>query len=159
MTEPNPPVALPYSSGNYFYDRDANHLNLLAVFHYVFGGIVIVFSSLFIIHIVLGVMMIRGEFANTGSSNPPPPEMGWVFVGFGSLAVLIGWASGILAIFSGRCIRSRRHWLFSLIMAGLLCLNIPLGTVLGVFTFIVLLRESVKTVYGLPPANAYRTVP
>ena len=37
---------------------------------------------------------------------------------------------------------------FSLVIAALCCLNMPLGTVLGVFTFIVLTRDSVKAQYA-----------
>jgi hypothetical protein len=113
------------------------------------------FSSIFIVHIVIGILMINGGFASSGP-NPPPPALGWLFVGLGSLAILFGWTFGILAIISGRFIRSRRHWMFSLVIAGLLCLSVPLGTVLGVFTLIVLLRDSVKSLYGLPPAPTYR---
>ena len=36
-----------------------------------------------------------------------------------------------------------RHRTFSRVVAGLNCLHIPLGTVLGIFTSIVLGRESV----------------
>ena len=45
--------------------------------------------------------------------------------------------------------RPRRARTFSLVMAGVNCLSVPLGTTLGVFTFIVLLRESVAAQYAL----------
>jgi hypothetical protein len=38
-------------------------------------------------------------------------------------------------------------------MACILCLFTPLGTILGVFTIIVLSRQSVKELYGLPNAD------
>jgi hypothetical protein len=41
----------------------------------------------------------------------------------------------------------RRGRIFSLIVAGLNCLCFPFGTVLGVFTFVILLRDSVVEVY------------
>jgi len=34
-----------------------------------------------------------------------------------------------------------------MVIAGLSCLNMPLGTVLGIFTLIVLSRESVKVLF------------
>lgn len=49
---------------------------------------------------------------------------------------------------SGHYIRKRKNRLFSFIIAGLNCMQFPLGTALGVFTFIVLTRESVKMVYS-----------
>jgi hypothetical protein len=75
--------------------------------------------------------------------------MGWMFAIMGSCAVGIGWTAGILAIFSGVCIARRRKRTFSLVVAGICCMLMPLGTVLGIFTFLVLLRDSVKRVYGL----------
>ena len=143
-----PPIQpLPYDSTGYLYQRDLNQLNLLAIFHYVLGGLVMLMACIPIIHVVLGILMISGKLS--GSPRPPPPELGWFFVGFGLLFIVLGWAIGILVIYSGRCISTRRHWMFSVVIAALMCLNAPLGTILGVFTLVVLLRDSVKRLYGV----------
>jgi hypothetical protein len=78
---------------------------------------------------------------------PPPPFLGWMFIGMGSCAIVLGWTAGILTIVSGRCLQRRRARVFSLVMAGVNCLSVPIGTTLGVFTFIVLLRPSVQALY------------
>jgi hypothetical protein len=44
-------------------------------------------------------------------------------------------------------LRKRRHRTLSFVMACLTCINIPLGTALGVFTLVVLSRPSVKALY------------
>jgi hypothetical protein len=45
--------------------------------------------------------------------------------------------------------------MFCLVMGGVECLFMPFGTVLGVFTIIVLMREPVKQLFGVnPPAIA-----
>ena len=49
---------------------------------------------------------------------------------------------------SGHYIRKRKNRIFSFIIAGINCMHFPLGTALGVFTFIVLTRESVKMEYS-----------
>ena len=54
-------------------------------------------------------------------------------------------------VLSGYYIRKRKNQIFSYIIAGINCMQFPLGTTLGVFTFIVLMRPSVKMAYG---ANA-----
>jgi hypothetical protein len=59
----------------------------------------------------------------------------------------LGWAVGILTIVSGRAIAQRKWRVFSLVMAGVNCASFPLGTLLGVFSFIVLLRPSVRALY------------
>jgi hypothetical protein len=133
---------------------DDAHLRMLAIFHYVWGGLVALGFSVFLIHVVLGIVMIVSPASMTSRGEPPPAAMGWLFVGIGSAAVLVGWALGGLSIYSGRCISRRRHHTFSLVMAGINCLSIPLGTALGVFTFIVLLRPTVKAQY-----DGRRTLP
>ena len=52
-------------------------------------------------------------------------------------------------VLSGICITKRKNRLFSFIIAGINCMQFPLGTALGVFTFIVLARESVKSAYSM----------
>src|SRR4051794_19120809 len=148
------------------WDRDVSHLGTLAICHYVWGAVTILFSSIFIIHIVMGLAMLKnpGVFAppprplplpTTATpttmpvmqSQAPPPFLGWMFVGMGSCGIVFGWTIGILTIVSGRCLHRRRSRLFSLIIAGVNCLSMPVGTALGVFTFIVLLRPSVQALY------------
>jgi SNF family Na+-dependent transporter len=80
-------------------------------------------------------------------------------IAFGALFMLLALTLGILIIYSGRCIKARRNWIFSLVIAGFMCLSVPLGTALGVFTFIVLLRDSVKRLYGLPTPPPYPAPP
>ena len=130
------------------FDRDADHLRVLAILHYVWGGLVILFSSMFIFHVVIGLAMVRGHSpfpvppASVGSAFPP--EAGYLFVGMGTCAVVCGWALGLLTIASGRQMGRRRSRGLSMVVAALNCLSVPFGTTLGVFTFIVLARDSVR---------------
>ena len=50
-------------------------------------------------------------------------------------------------LLSGLYLRARKYRMFSIIVAALNCLQIPFGTVLGVFTIVVLVRESVRELY------------
>ena len=53
----------------------------------------------------------------------------------------------LLNLLSAVFMRQRKHRIFSIIVASINCLQIPFGTTLGVFTFIVLMRESVRQSY------------
>jgi hypothetical protein len=53
-----------------------------------------------------------------------------------------------LNVLSGLFLLRKTNRLFSLIVAGLDCLQIPFGTALGVFTIVVLSRETVRQLYG-----------
>lgn len=82
------------------------------------------------------------------SNQPPPPQaffsiFRWFYLVFGLWAAV----ASIANLFSGLFLRARRHRVFSMAVAGFNCLHLPLGTLLGVFTLIVLARGSVAAMY------------
>jgi hypothetical protein len=55
---------------------------------------------------------------------------------------------------AGRFLSQRRRYLFCLVMACVMAaLSMPFGTVLGVFTIIVLMRPTVKAAFGYPASR------
>ena len=134
---------------------DDSHLRLLAIFHYVWGGLTALFSSIGLIHVTLGLTMIVNPAAFPPAQGQPPPPMaiGWMFLVLGGCIVSLGWAVGGLTIYSGRCISRRRRHTFSLVMAGINCLQVPFGTAVGVFALVVLLRDGVKAQYAYHRAD------
>jgi hypothetical protein len=129
---------------------DQEQLRLLAIFHYVVGGLIVAFSCLFVVYIVMGVMFVVAPefFEGRGDKNPPPVFLGYFMAGIGSLFLLTGWTAGGLTVYSGRCLAARARRMLSLVTAGIICLFMPFGTVLGVLTIIVLCRDSVRRLYG-----------
>jgi hypothetical protein len=61
---------------------------------------------------------------------------------------VIIFSAGVLNAISGWCISKRRARTFSLVIAGIDCIGMPFGTVLGVFTIVVLVRSSVLEIYA-----------
>jgi len=124
------------------------HLESLKIGHYVVGIIGMLLACLPLLHLFMGVAMLSGVFdMQDGSGESPPEVFGWLFVGLGGLFFLFGQACSIAVLLSGRFIAKRKHYLFSFVMACLLCAFFPFGTVLGVFTLILLNKEPVKAVY------------
>jgi hypothetical protein len=131
-------------------NRDADHLRTLAIFHYVVGGLSL---------LGLGFMYLHYYFMQTFFANPklwenakePPPfnpqEFWMIFVWFYVAAGIVMVVAGVLNLMSGRYLQQRKNRMFSLVVAGLNCLQMPFGTVLGVFTLVVLTRESVQRLY------------
>jgi hypothetical protein len=134
-------------------NQDEEHLRLLAMFHYVAAGLAAVFSLFPVIHLVVGLVMVfGGKFFKDEHGEPPPPIFGWFFIIIASFFILIGLTMAVLILINGRCIAKRRHYTFCQVMSGVECLFMPFGTILGVFTLIVLARPSVKPLFGQSPA-------
>jgi hypothetical protein len=132
------------------YSADAGQLRTLSILHYVLGGILMLFSSVFIFHVVIGLWLASGHaFQNQGmpAGQGPPPFVGYIMAVFGGCAICFGWTMGILNIISGRRIAARRSRVFSIVISAIDCMWFPFGTALGIFTIIVLARDSVKALY------------
>ena len=127
---------------------DDEHLHLLAIFHYVVGGLAGLFSFFPLLYGAMGLFILHAP-EHPRQGEPPPHFLGWFFIGFGCFFFLLALAFAFCVALSGRFIRRRRHYWFSFVMACIECLFIPFGIVLGVFTVIVLSRRSVKELYGI----------
>jgi hypothetical protein len=127
-------------------NQDEEHLRLLSIFHYVVAGMVALFSLFPVIHLVIGIMTVINP-AFLGPGAPPPPFVGWLFIGIGLFGILFGETMAVLIFLTGRFLSRSKHHLFCMVIAGIECVIMPFGTVLGVFTLIVLLREPVKDLF------------
>jgi len=123
--------------------EDQKHLDLLSLFHYILAGILAVFACFPFIHVFIGLMLVFGKFED-GSTPPPPTFFGWIFVIMGGRFIVLGWTLAVFILAVGRKLKHRKNRLFCLVVAGIECAFMPLGTVLGIFTILVLSRDSVK---------------
>lgn len=147
---PPPPAA---ASPN----NDAEHLRLLSIFHYVCAAVVAVFSSFFLLHVAMGIAILQGNetFGGAFQHGVAPfghdqRIVGLMFLMAGSFVVLSGWAFAALLVLAGRFLALRRSRIFCIVIAALACTFTPFGTVLGVFTLVVLLRPSVQALFEAP---------
>lgn len=128
---------------------DAKNLDLLAMFHYVLGGITALFSCFPFIHVFVGAAMLTGKFAETTHkvSGSPEAMFGWLFLIMGGMFILIGWSIAICMIIAGKKLKERKSKTFCMVVAGIECMFMPFGTILGVFTLIALNKESIKELF------------
>jgi len=128
--------------------RDAEQLKLLTIFHYVVAALIVFFSSFFILHIIFGVFcFVSPEKMVDSRGNQTPAFVCWVFTILGLFFVILGWIFSICVFSAARFLAQRRKYFFCLIVASISCLFAPFGTVLGIFTIIVLMRPSVKELF------------
>jgi len=132
-------------------NTDEEHLRLLSIFHYVVAAMAAIIAGFPLIHVTLGLVMVLAPQSMGPPSGPPPAFIGWFFVVMGGLFVFLGLCFAGMVFYGGRCIAKRKHYTFCLVAAGLSCLFMPFGTVLGVFTLVVLMRPTVKQLFEVAP--------
>ena len=127
---------------------DAEHLNLLAIFHFVVSGLVFAGLAFLALHyMIMSSFLFNPEMWKGQEGGPPPEAFFSIFKWFYMFMALFFIIGGISNLLTGLWIRRRQHRWFSIVIAALNCFQVPFGTILGVFTLIVLMRPSVRELY------------
>ncbi|HEY1206910.1 MAG: hypothetical protein ABSH46_18360 [Bryobacteraceae bacterium] len=132
-------------------DRDREHLRLLTIFYYVNAGINALFACIGLVYVGLGVVFLANPDAFGTGAGSPPAIVGYIFTILGAAFLLLGLGFSACLALAGRFLSQRRHRLFCQVIAGIDCVFIPYGTLLGVFTFVVLTRPSAQALFAAAP--------
>jgi hypothetical protein len=146
-------------------------LRLLAIGFYVKGGMGALVVSFLLIHftMLLGFSFMPESAWQPKASAPtsiesasvspsptprpmnqgPPAVIFRILAGVIGVIILLGWTFGALTMYAGRCVQKRERRVFIYVIAGLNCILIPWGTLLGVCTFIVLQTPAARREFGL----------
>lgn len=127
---------------------DLDHLRLLSIFHYIVAGISALFACFPLIHFGLGLFMLAAPQQFGPPHNQPPVFLGLFLMAFAGFIIALGWGFAMLVFLSGRFIALKRHYNFCFVVACVECIFMPFGTVLGVFTILVLSQRSVKELFN-----------
>lgn len=147
-------------------------MNFLAIGFYVRGGMMFFFGCFFLLYVAMFTAFAfmpqsawnhqpphRAVTAPAANASPmpdvanpgaPPIAVFRIMAGVMSGVVFLAWVGGALTLYSGRCIKKRKHRPLVYVMAALNCLFIPYGTLLGVFTFIILGSPEATTEWNNP---------
>jgi hypothetical protein len=136
---------------------DEQHLRLLSMFHNVVGALTALFALFPLIHFTIGLFFVLTPPHPT-QGGPPPAFFGWFFMILGGGLFLLGECFAACVIAAGGFIRSRSRYWFVFVIACLQCAFFPFGTVLGVFTIVVLSRPSVKHLFDLSVTEQPQTI-
>ena len=136
---------------------DLGHLKLLVIFHWIFAALGVFglflmfghysFMSTFFSAILENEDLRQGEMLTPFSMFEGIAK--WFYVISGLFSVL----STIANVISAVALTKRKWRMFSIIVGGVNCMSVPLGTILGVFTIVVLLRDSVCELYDKKASN------
>ena len=140
--------------------KDDEHIKLLSVFHFIVSGLALLgIGFLFLHHFMMSSFFSHPEMWKGKDGNGPPREFFEIFIWFYWCMGLIFAVACIANILSGVFLRQRKHRMYSLVVAGLDCVQIPFGTALGVFTIMILLRDSVRQSYESQPSAGGNAAP
>lgn len=129
-------------------NQDQEHLRLLSIFHYVMAGFACLLPLFSLIYIGMGVLMLSGKLPSSHGAAPGDAVAAYLFMGMGSLFFIAGAVGATLNILVGRALARRERKTLCQVVACLNCLHMPLGTLLGVFTLVVLARPSVQALFN-----------
>lgn len=124
-----------------------DHLKLLGIFYYLIAlmavpALILLFSQGW----VFDWMMKEAQAQGAEDSIEPLFRAAQVSLILLAIVHLIAW------IYVGNCFRKHKHHTLCIVAAAFSCLSFPLGTVLGVFSLIVLTKPAAKTLFGVQTA-------
>jgi hypothetical protein len=145
--------------------EDAEHLSALSIGHFILAGVALLGGVPTLIYGVAGAKLIDefgsdlsmamgeipGQTANPfgGSPDTMLQDLNTLVTTMIVSVVLLALVSAIHLSIVGVKIRQRRWWTFCYLTGWGECLMFPFGTILGIFTIIVLSRASVKRLFGV----------
>lgn len=138
---------------------DDEHLRILGLFHYVLAGLSAVAGCGGIVSIVVAAVVIAvpKAMAEQGAEGPPPEVfsiIGWLWAIIGACSMTAMWAAAVVLFLVAQSLVAHRRRTLCLIVAALECIHVPMGTILGIFTLVVLTRPSVKALFEAGPRPA-----
>jgi hypothetical protein len=129
--------------------QDAEHLKLLSIFYYISSGLSCLGSLFGFFYIAIGLMIPKmvAPLSASSAATPFPQEMTWMILVFGIAITVFCVTTTVCQFLTARWLSARKNKTFCMVIAGISCINIPIGTALGVFTFLVVSRPSVVPLF------------
>ena len=149
---------------------DDEHLRLLTIGYYVSAAVTAFFSMIGLVYAAIGFFVgtaashaarnVNVEDSAQAVDNAGPAFVGVLFGVIGLAIFFLALAFAGAKVYAALCLKRRRGRTFCLVVAALSCLEMPWGTLLGVFTIIVLERPTVSRQFlpinaATPPRPPY----
>ena len=145
---------------------DDEHLRLLGIGYYVSAAITALFSLLGLMYAAIGFFVgaaathaarnVSEASESTGNANVAPEWFGVLFGVIGLVIFVVALAIAGAKVYTAICLKRRKGRTFCLVVAAISCLEMPWGTLIGVFTIIVLERPTVARLFT--PINSVPAV-
>ncbi len=134
---------------------DEEHLKLLRIGYFVMGGTAGLGVLFGLMYVLMGMFVFAATAAAPRTASEVPPALfSWIFIAVGAFIVLFAAAYAILSLLTAKALRLRRSRVLCLVTAAITSLHLPFGTVMGVLTFSVLERPTVRAMFAAGSAAA-----
>ncbi len=120
--------------------RDRDLLRVLAIFHWVFGGMALLASLVPLVMLGFGVFLAAGP----GQEDPEATIASVVLTCLGIALGTLAFCYGTGMVLAGRGLWSQKRWVLCLVMAAVTCILFPYGTVLGALSVVMLAKNGVR---------------
>lgn len=125
----------------------ADQLRLLSIFHYIFAALALLGMGFVAMHYwFMSSVMDQARWEK--QPNPPPEGFLDFFIWFYVIMAVMLVLGLVLNLLVAASLRQRRRWMLCAVVSGLNCLQMPLGTILGVFTLVVINRSDVRASFS-----------
>jgi hypothetical protein len=135
---------------------DLHQLKLFAIFHFILAALLLLAALFFAGSLyVASSLMYHAElnelYEEMGEAAAQPYRNISNFVAIvGLIGFLLTSVATVMSLLTARFLTRQRHHRFCAITTGLQCLLVPLGTILGVFTILLLMRPEVRECFDVP---------
>jgi len=147
--------------------EDREHLSALSIGHFIMSGLSLLGAVPILVYGVAGtklmdeigtdLSMAMGDIPGQAGADTLGANPNAMLQDLGTLVTTVIVAGVVLAVVSavhllvvGIVMRQRRWWTFCYLTGWGECLMFPFGTILGIFTIIVLSRPTVKRLFRVP---------
>ncbi len=125
--------------------HDESNLHLLAVLYYFAAGLFAVLLVLAVLCLAGGILALLGTLGGGQSA----PLVGLILVVAAVAGILVNVGAGTIFYLAGGCVERRCHYNYCVVASAVSCLFFPPGTILGVYSVSVLMRPSVRKLFGV----------
>ena len=128
------------------------HVKILAAFHLILGVLGLMGSLMVVLLFGGAAGIIRLAAANDPDAWIAVPIVGLV----GSMLVMFIFTLSVPGIIAGYGLSKRRPWarIFTIVLSVINLINIPFGTLLGIYGLWVLLSRDTARLFGATPVAA-----
>lgn len=133
-----------------------NHLSALALFHWIYAAMLVVAAIVMVVHAADLIYRASVEQQQLSEPLPGAKEAMTLYGVVVGLIVLVTLLLAAIVAQTGRWLRSYKQYNICLVVAGVECLLFPLGTILGVFTVIVLLQTRTRDLFQVADAVSHK---